>query len=71
MFGIHFTDNLIYFGLTALVLNLLVSTLLTILFRATGVSAGVDETRPGDYHADSGDPDVAEELDPIATPPST
>jgi SSS family solute:Na+ symporter len=71
VFGIHITDNLMYFGLTALVLNLIVSTLLTLVFRATGVDAGVDETRPGDYHADAGDPDVVEDLDPITTPPST
>jgi SSS family solute:Na+ symporter len=71
VFGIHITDNLIYFGLTALALNLLLSTVLTILFRATGVSAGVDDTRPGDYHADAGDPEVAEELNAIQTPPST
>src|SRR5687767_2356185 len=71
VFGIHFTDNLIYFGLTALVLNLLVSTILTVIFRAAGVSAGVDDTRPSDYHADAGDPEVADELDAIKTPPST
>jgi SSS family solute:Na+ symporter len=71
VFGIHFTDNLIYFGLTALVLNLLVATVLTFVFRATGVPAGVDDTRPGDYHADAGDPEVADGLDPIHTPPAT
>ena len=71
VFGIHITDNLIYFGLTALVLNLLLSAILTVVFRAVGISAGVDDTRPGDYHADAGDPEVAEELDPIQTPPST
>ena len=52
-------------------LNLIVSAVLTLVFRATGVSAGVDDTRPSDYHADAGDPEVAEELDPIETPPST
>ena len=71
VFGIHITDNLIYFGLTALVLNLLVSVILTVVFRAAGVDAGVDDTRPGDYHSDAGDPDVVEELDAIKTPPST
>ena len=71
VFGIHLTDNLIYFGLTALVLNLLVSAILTVVFRAVGISAGVDDTRPGDYHAEAGDPEVAEELDPIETPPAT
>ncbi len=70
VFGIHITDNLIYFGLTALVLNLLISAILTVVFNAVGVSAGVDDTRPGDYHSDAGDPDVVEDLDPISTPPS-
>jgi SSS family solute:Na+ symporter len=71
VFGWEITDNLIYFGLTALVLNLIVSTILTFVFGIAGVSAGVDDTRPSDYHADAGDPEVADELDPIATPPST
>ena len=71
VFGITITDNLIYFGLTSLVLNLIVAAVLTVVFRAAGVSAGVDDTRPSDYHADAGDPEVADELDPIATPPST
>ena len=71
VFGWEITDNLIYFGLTALVLNLIVSAVLTVVFRAAGVNAGVDDTRPSDYHADAGDPEVADELDPIITPPST
>ncbi|MGH3458675.1 monocarboxylate uptake permease MctP [Aeromicrobium sp.] len=71
VFGWEITDNLIYFGLTALVLNLIVSTVLTLVFRVVGVSAGVDGTHPSDYHADAGDPEVEEELDPILTPPSS
>ncbi len=71
VFGVPISDNLIYFGLTALVLNLLVTTILTIVFRGARVPAGVDGTRPSDYHADAGDPEVTEELDPIATPPTT
>ncbi len=71
VFGITITDNLIYFGLTALVLNLLVTVVLTFVFRAAGVEAGVDGTQPSDYHADAGDPAVADELDPITTPPTT
>src|SRR5690606_12861609 len=58
VFGIHITDHLIYFGLTALVLNLLVATILTFVLRAASVSAGTDDTRPSDYHADAGDPGV-------------
>ncbi len=68
--GIDLSDNLIYFGLTALVLNLIVSVALTVVFRATGVDEGIDDTRPSDYRADAGDPDVVEELDPLETPPA-
>lgn len=71
VFGIQVSDNLMYFGLTALVLNLVVAVLLTFLFRALNVSAGVDDTRPGDYTGDAGDPHVEDELDPIRTPPAT
>jgi SSS family solute:Na+ symporter len=70
VFGVDLSDNLIYFGLTALVLNLVVSVLLTFTFRAMGVDEGVDDTRPSDYHADAGDPEVVEELDPLETPPA-
>ena len=52
-------------------LNLLVTVVLTFVFRAAGVEAGVDGTQPSDYHADAGDPAVADELDPITTPPTT
>ncbi|TXL57341.1 monocarboxylate uptake permease MctP [Aeromicrobium terrae] len=70
VFGIDLSDNLIYFGLTALVLNLIVSVVLTVVFRATGVYEGIDDTKPSDYHADAGDPEVVEELDPLETPPA-
>ncbi len=68
--GIDISDNLIYFGLTALVLNLIVTVVLTPVFRLAGVYEGIDETRPSDYHADAGDPEVVEELDPLETPPA-
>jgi solute:Na+ symporter, SSS family len=41
-----------YIAITALVLNLAVSTLFTVLFRAAGVQDGYDETRPSDYVVD-------------------
>lgn len=65
VFGIDISDNLIYFGLTALVLNLLVTVILTPILRALGVDEGVDDTRPSDYHADAGDPEVVDELEPL------
>lgn len=70
VFGIHISDNLVYFGVTALVLNLIVAVIGTVLLNATGVSAGIDETHPSDYLADAGDPEVEDALDPIATPAS-
>jgi SSS family solute:Na+ symporter len=60
VFGIQISENLIYFGCTALVLNLIVAVIGTFILRATNVSAGVDETLPSDYLADAGDPDVEE-----------
>jgi SSS family solute:Na+ symporter len=44
----------IYVGFVALVLNLLVAVLVTVIMRAGKVAEGADETLPGDYHADEG-----------------
>lgn len=67
VFGVSISENLIYFGVTALVLNLVVAVLGSYVLRAMGVSAGDDETVPSDYLADAGDPEVEQVLDPIAT----
>jgi SSS family solute:Na+ symporter len=48
-----------YIAIPALILNVLVSTLCTLVFRAAGVQDGYDETKPSDYLADP---------DPEATP---
>lgn len=53
-----------YIGLTAFVLNLVVAVVLTFVFKAVKAPAGVDETRPEDYTADAGDPEVQVELPP-------
>jgi solute:Na+ symporter, SSS family len=45
-----------YIAITALILNVAVSTLLTPVLRGAGVQDGYDETRPSDYVAD---PDLA------------
>ncbi len=41
----------------------------TVVLHALKVAEGVDQTKPSDYHADSGDEGVEEELDPLATTP--
>ena len=39
------------------------------VLRALKVAEGVDQTKPEDYRADSGDEGVEEELDPLETTP--
>jgi solute:Na+ symporter, SSS family len=41
-----------YIAIVALILNIAVSALLTVLFRKIGLQEGYDETRPSDYRAD-------------------
>ncbi|GAB2829605.1 monocarboxylate uptake permease MctP [Streptomyces daliensis] len=53
-----------YIGLTAFVLNVLVTVVATLVLRAVKAPDGIDETSPGDYTADAGDPGVREELPP-------
>jgi SSS family solute:Na+ symporter len=48
-----FTDTTVYIGLTALVLNLVVAALLTLLFRALNAPSGGDETVADDYYSDA------------------
>jgi solute:Na+ symporter, SSS family len=50
--------NKIYIGATALVLNLVVAVILTLVFRAMKLPEGVDQTSPDDYRADEGDPRI-------------
>ena len=61
------TETKVYIALLAFGLNLVVAVVATLALRATGVAEGVDQTRPQDYHADSGDPGVEEELSPEVT----
>ncbi|QKV92641.1 sodium:solute symporter [Streptomyces sp. NA02950] len=53
-----------YIGLTAFVLNVVVTVALTVILRAVKAPDGVDETSPSDYRADAGDPGVEVELPP-------
>ncbi|GAA5024797.1 monocarboxylate uptake permease MctP [Actinopolymorpha pittospori] len=53
-----------YVAFTAWVLNVVVTVVLTLVFRAFKVAEGHDETSPDDYHADAGEPGVRD----VATP---
>jgi SSS family solute:Na+ symporter len=60
----------VYAGFLALLANLLVVVLVTLLLRAMKVDAGVDGTADTDYTADRGDPTFRELPDPLeSTPP--
>jgi SSS family solute:Na+ symporter len=52
----------IYVGFVALVLNLVVAVLVTLVLRAGHVGEGEDATHPADYHADEG----SQRLRPVA-----
>jgi solute:Na+ symporter, SSS family len=52
----------IYIGVTALIINLVVTVVLTIAFRAFRVPAGVDETMPSHYTADPTDGGIRRRL---------
>ena len=58
------TDTKVYIAATAFALNLLVTIVLTVLFRAMKVDPGEDQTRWDDFTADVGDEGVAPEIDP-------
>jgi SSS family solute:Na+ symporter len=57
-------DHTIYIGLTGLVINLVISVVLTLVFRAVKLPGGSDETRPEHYVADP-EPATAEPV-PVA-----
>jgi SSS family solute:Na+ symporter len=58
----------VYIALLAIIANLVVAVVLTLVFRAMGVDEGVDQTKADDYWADDGDEGVERELDPLAEP---
>ncbi|MFJ5217973.1 hypothetical protein ACIP98_25035, partial [Streptomyces sp. NPDC088354] len=51
-----------YIGLTAFVLNVVVTVVLTLVLRAVKAPEGLDETAVKDYTADTGDPGVQRDL---------
>jgi len=64
------TNTKFYIAVTALILNILVAVVLTLVFRLLKAPAGTDETRPGDYYSDAPSKDViaAEEQTLAASP---
>lgn len=58
----------IYVGFVALVVNLLVAALVTLVLRAAGVSEGADSTEPEDYLADEGSQRVKPVADVLHSP---
>jgi solute:Na+ symporter, SSS family len=48
-----FTDTKVYIALSALLLNIVVAVVLTLIFRAMNLAAGTDATTPDDYYSDS------------------
>ena len=48
-----FTHTTVYIAVTALVLNLIVSVLLTVVMRLTKTPAGIDRTEAEDYYSDA------------------
>lgn len=53
----------IYVGFVALLVNLVVAIIVSVVLHAAKVSNGVDDTKPADYHADEG-----EESPPVLPP---
>jgi SSS family solute:Na+ symporter len=52
------TDTKVYIAMTALLINVVVAVLATIVLRALRVPAGVDSTTPDDYYSDAPSPPV-------------
>ncbi|MEN3613389.1 sodium:solute symporter [Plantactinospora sp. ZYX-F-223] len=56
--GFDGSTKTIYVGLVAVVVNLLVAAIVTLILRAAKVADGVDGTEQDDYFADEGDPRI-------------
>jgi SSS family solute:Na+ symporter len=56
--AIPIIEKMGYIAMTAFVLNLVVAVVLSFILNASKVPNGADETTPGDYFADAGDPRV-------------
>jgi solute:Na+ symporter, SSS family len=60
------TSTKVYIAATAFLINLIVTVVLTVVFRAVKLDPGVDATSPSDYTADIGDDHVDPEINPHA-----
>jgi SSS family solute:Na+ symporter len=63
------TTSAVYAGLLALLANLLVAVLVTLILRSMKLDDGVDGTAKTDYTAEREDPTVRDLPDPLATAP--
>ncbi|HEY2298469.1 MAG TPA: sodium:solute symporter family protein [Jatrophihabitans sp.] len=61
-----FTDQKVYIAATALLLNLIVAVVATLVLRAVKAPAGTDDTQPGDYYSDAPDAKVLASSEPAA-----
>jgi SSS family solute:Na+ symporter len=66
-----FTNTKVYIAATAVLLNLIVAVVLTLVFRALRVPAGRDATEPADYYAEAPSTADAGEHEPAGAEPST
>jgi solute:Na+ symporter, SSS family len=67
LYEFPFTHTKFYIAAIAFLLNLLVTIVLTVVFRAMKLDPGADQTRDTDFVAELGDPGVDPELDPHRT----
>ncbi|NMO52989.1 sodium:solute symporter [Actinoplanes sp. TBRC 11911] len=65
------TKKTIYVGFVAVLVNLLVAVIVTLLLRALKTPDGVDGTTPDDFFADEGDPRIDKSATPVQTVSST
>jgi SSS family solute:Na+ symporter len=65
------TPKTIYVGFVAVLVNLVVALVATLIFRALKTPDGVDATEPDDYFADEGDPRIDRTTTPVEVVSST
>jgi solute:Na+ symporter, SSS family len=58
-----FTSTKVYIAASALVINIVVAVVLTIIFRAIKAPEGRDDTEPADYHSDAASKEVRQVAD--------
>jgi len=63
LYNVPALDQMGYIAMTAFVLNVVVAVVLSVVLNGAKVSNGADETTPGDYFADAGDPRVEKDFE--------